>query len=136
MGLWYLRALIVALLGLAALSTWHFGKEFNSGLEREHVGAAAKAVPPDALAKLSGQTLAKQDTVPVRLVNTTVWHLTVVTLALETVDKADKLTTEITQNFRDSPWAPGDAIERGIALAANWNGRPVRYAVISAQGFQ
>lgn len=135
MGHWGLRAATVMLLCVAAASAWHYGREFTQGLRIEQAAVAASAVPSDALATLDGQTEASNDRVPVYLVNTTDWHMTTMTLAIETADRKAPLSIKITQKFEDGPWAPGAAIERAIRLAANWNGRKVHYSVISAIGF-
>lgn len=135
MGRWGFRAAIVVLFCAAAVSAWHFGRQFTQGLQVEQAANAATEVPSDALAALDGQTEAINDRLPVHLVNTTDWHMTVVTLAIETDDRKAPLAAKITQKFEDGPWAPGAAIESAVRLAANWNGRKVHYSVISAVGF-
>ena len=136
MGRWVFRFVVVVLLGIAAAGTWYFGKQFTQDLELEHNTTAALPVPPGDLAELSGETLATDDRLPIHLLNTTIWHLTVVTLGLQTADDAQPLEVEVTQNFRSNPWTPGAVNMREVRLAATWNGRPVRYRVISAEGFQ
>jgi hypothetical protein len=135
MGHWGFRAAIVVLLCAAAAGAWHYGRQFTQGLRTEEAAYAATEIPSDALAALDGQTEALNNRLPVHLVNTTDWHMTTVTLAIETADRKAPLSAKITQKFEDGPWAPGVAIERAVRLAANWNGRKVHYSVISAVGF-
>jgi len=135
MGRWSIGAAVVALLCVASASAWHYGWQFAADLRQERAAYAATDVPADDLAALDGVTLATDERLPVRLVNTTPWHMTVVTLSFETTDRKQPLSAQITQRFDGSPWAPGAAIERAIKLAANWNGRQVHYSVISAVGF-
>jgi len=135
MGRWGLGAVIVALLCVSAAITWHFGREFADNLRHERAASAATDVPLDELAALDGITQATDERLPVHLVNTTPWHMTMVTLSFETTDRKQPLSAQITQRFDGTPWAPGAAIERAIRLAANWNGRQVHYSVISAVGF-
>ena len=135
MGRWGISVVVVALLCVAATSAWHYGRQFAADLRQERAAYAATDVPADELAALDGMTQASDERLPVRLVNTTPWHMTVVTLSFETTDRKQPLSTQITQRFDGRPWAPGAAIDRAIRLAANWNGRQVHYSVISAVGF-
>ena len=132
---WGLRVAIVALLCAASAGAWQYGRQFADGLKHERAAYAATDVPADDLAALDGHTQAVDDRLPVRLVNTTPWHMTVVTLALETIDRKAPLSAQIIQKFDNGPWAPGAAIEQAVRLAAIWNGRQVHYSVISAVGF-
>jgi len=135
MGRWGFRAAIVGVLCAVSAWAWHYGRQFTHGLQVEQAAEAATQVPSDALSALDGQTEAINERLPVRLVNTTDWHMTIVTLAFETTDRKAPLSTKITQKFEEGPWMPGAAIEQAVRLAGNWNGRTVRYSVISAVGF-
>lgn len=135
MGRWGIGFAVVALLCVVATGAWHYGRQFADNLRQERAANAATDVPPDDLAALDGVTEASGERLPVRLVNTTPWHMTMVTLSFETTDRKQPLATQITQRFDGNPWAPGAAIDRAIRLAANWNGRQVHYSVISAVGF-
>jgi hypothetical protein len=136
MGRWIFGCIAVVLLAVAAAGTWYFGRQFTRDLKFERNTIAALSVPQGDLAELSGQTLAEQDRLPIHLLNTTIWHLTSVRLGLQTADDAKPLSTQVTQNFSFDPWAPGAVNVRQVRLAQTWNGRPVRYRVISAEGFR
>ncbi|MFZ1988362.1 MAG: hypothetical protein WAW96_01195 [Alphaproteobacteria bacterium] len=135
MGRWGIGAVIVVLLCTVATGAWHYGRQFAADLRQERAAYAATDVPADDLAALDGVTEASGERLPVRLINTTPWHMTVVTLSFETTDRKQPLSAQITQRFDGSPWAPGAAIDRAVRLAGNWNGRQVHYSVISAVGF-
>jgi hypothetical protein len=136
MGTWLFRGIAVLLLAVTAVGVWHFGREFTHDLDHEHDTASALTVPADDLAQLIGQAKAGDDRVSLHLMNTTIWHFTYISLSLETADEGEPLSLDVTQNFRANPWAPGAVNEREVFLAAGWNGRPVRYKVTAAEGFQ
>jgi hypothetical protein len=136
MGRRAFRFAAVILLGVTAAFAWHYGKLFTKDLKREQMAWATAEVPVEDLARLDGQNEAKARSLPIRIVNTTDWHLTMITLRLETMDRSPRLSIQINQSFRDQPLAPGNIDASDVTLAAAWDGRRVRYHVASAEGFQ
>jgi hypothetical protein len=134
MGRWWLRGGAVALLCLSAATTWHFGTQFAKHLAKER--EAVSSVPPADLGELQGQTRVDEGSMPIHLVNTTVWHLTAVTLALDTADSRQPMSAQITQRFDVSPWSPGGIDANLVRVASDWNRRLVHYHVIFAEGFE
>lgn len=130
------RLLVIGLLGAAGAGAWLFGSEFNRQRKLENDTASAMIVPLEALNELLGEARVYEQFLPIALVNDTIWHLTLITLELESSDDEAALQIEVTQNFRAEPWGPGELNERDVFLAPEWAGRMVQYRVVGAEGFQ